>query len=374
MTAVRSLAEGAPRCVFGAGACQETRLNLALEDIAASPDRTAVLVSDLWFRNDDVFGSSSSAIARPLREIIAQGRAVGVLGFKAPFQGAVYDMPGAPQTLRSDAVRYRPVFAVIIGPPAEVTHIRDVLERDAFFGADAVERRFTLFTRNPFAVGPGILTPELDGATGVASRGLFLPEAASQVEQLTINTGALARTLRESVRETGRPDPSAVTINARMDMTGRLWPGAASGIGEVRLEGEVLASPRRSDDYCTPELWDRSVSHAGAELGQARIVGDTLEATLFMAGDSWRMADTDRIYLMRYSVLAAPGAQSRAAAPDWMEQWSFSAADHARLVSDPPEFFPALNLSALGVLLNDAARDTAESEPLGSGALLIELN
>lgn len=369
--AVRSLASGAPRCVFGAGKCQETRLNLALEDIAAHPDRTAVLVSDLWFRNDEVFGSSTSALARPLREIVAQGRAVGVLGFTAPFQGMIYDMPGAPRTLSSQGVRYRPLFAVIIGEPAEVAHVRDMLERDAFFGADSVEREFTLFASNPFAAGPGVLMPELDRATGVASRSLFLPEAASQAEQITLNTGALNRAIRDSVRETGRPDPGAVTIAARMDMSGRLWPGAASGIGEVRLEGEVLASPRRREDYCSPDLWDRSTSHAGAELGEAQIVGQSLEATLYLAGDSWRAADGDRLYLVRYSVVAAPG---RPETPAWMERWSFSSSDHDRLVADPPEFFPALNLSGLGVLLNDAVRSEAEVQPLGSGALLIELN
>ena len=111
------------------GACgfQESRLDDVLAAIAAPESRgsLAVVVTDLWLDNSDLIGSGRLALQRPIRSILADGRATGVLGVPAPYSDQVYDVPvpSGPSTIPAGRVQQRPVFALVVGSPGQVVEL-----------------------------------------------------------------------------------------------------------------------------------------------------------------------------------------------------------------------------------------------------------
>ena len=104
---------------------QESRLDAVLAKLATPESRELfnVVITDLWLDNSELVGSSRLALQGPIRSILADGRAIGVLGVAAPYSSQVYDIPNASgtATIPAGRVEQRPVFALLIGPLARLS-------------------------------------------------------------------------------------------------------------------------------------------------------------------------------------------------------------------------------------------------------------
>ena len=355
--AVRRAAEGqvspCQTCGFG-----ESRLDEVLGVVAAASEGAmSVVVTDLWLENSNLVGSGRLALQGPVRRILEDGRAIGLLGVAAPYTSQVYDVPGlagGASAIPAGSVRQRPVFMLMIGPPSEVVSLgREVLGEVFPHETGSPEGpHFTLFTptlairgvarhrlavRSPFARHDYVL--EVDGAD--------VPEFLIQREAgppSADNGGSLSWDIAAPISFGGEvPSPTTYDLDASM------WR---------------LMSPRSSvacDDAWVPlDLGDalQVVEEAGgAMLGFDASHRDVLAV---LPGD---------IAFVRYRIMA--GAFEHGAGGEaWLKDWSFESADGPGLAADPPHLFPVLNLRAFGRILETAMAEHVTGETVAQGMFL----
>ena len=342
---------------------QESRLDDVLAAIA-SPDASraiSVVVTDLWLDNSDLIGSARLALQRPIRSILAAGRAIGVFGVAAPYSGPVYDLPDSSgrSSIRAGRVEQRPVFALVIGPADQVVEIERRITGEVFMNTAAAERHFSLFSPALGAGGPveHRLQPR---ATGV-QRDWVLAVEGADIPGFLIDR----RTVDPLLGEDADPGPALVAPIADAG-----HPGAPKPAGyELAVDAWTLVPPEPSV-ACNDGAW--LPIDVGRAFEQVTDSEDRPAIALDAAHPDLLAIRPGEIALVRYQA-AVTSLQQGGPATSWLDDWSFDEGEARDLASDPPPFFPTFNLSEFGRILVIAMGELVAGEAVARGSVLLSV-
>ena len=353
-------ARGAVNPCRGCG-FRESRLDDVLAALAVPESRSTlnVVVTDLWLDNSELIGSARVALQGPIRSILADGRAIGVLGVAAPYSGQVYDLPpgAAGPTIPAGRVRQRPVFALLVGFPSQVSALARRIIGEVLPDGGRAERHFTLFT--PALAPDGPVEHRLAPRGPAVRRAYVLAIEDANVPGFLIDRRAIDP-LVEDGAEAG-PDLAAPISGTSGDV-----PSPAAY--DISVETWTLVPPEPSA-ACDAEAW------ASLDVGRA------LQVTTGPGGPAVGLdvshpdllaIRSGEIAFVRYRV--AVGALERGGAGmAWLDEWNFDAEDAPALVADPPQLFPVLNLAELGRLLAIAMGEQVTGETVAQGSVLLSV-
>ena len=346
------------------GACgfQESRLDDVLAAIAAPESRgsLSVVVTDLWLDNSDLIGSARLALQRPIRNILADGRAIGVLGVPAPYSDQVYDVPDrdGTSTIPAGRVQQRPVFALVIGPPGQVVDLERRIAGEVFMNAEQVQRHFSLFASTLTLSGPveHRLAPQGSGVR----RAYVLAIEGANVPGFLIDRRAV-----DPLIDDGTEAGPALAAPIAAD-----WHAGAPSPAAYDLAAETWTLvPPEPSVACEDGAWQP------LDLGRALQQVDDSNGPgigLDVSHPDLLAVRPGEIAFVRYRV-AAGSLQQAGPGTAWLDDWSFDAEDAQRLLSDPPPLFPALNLAEFGRILEIAMGEQVAGETVAHGSVLLSV-
>jgi len=362
----------------GCAACGslESRLDMLLARIAEeSPSTTSVVVTDLWFKNSEVLDNGAISLGDPIRKIIRNGRAIGVLGFAAPYIGPVFDMPdGHPY---AGAVRTRPLFVLIVGQPQSVARFYVSIRDKIFFGGEDVEYHYSLFSARIPDASDYHVRFRVDKKNAVVTEAPVLAGLGitREIPQFDLDLEQVER-VRDSQLHGDAPVIGAGGVfdpGAQLP-AGILWRGPAS----VETKMWVLTDTRAANKCGT--TWnilsgndDRVLRLTGKSSGPRRLEIDA-------ASSDFDAIARDDIVLLRYEIKLQE-IDIAAGDTGWLKSWSFSSNEAAEVRSSEPALFPTLNLSEFRALLERAAaheladtcRNSGKCPVLASGAIAFRI-
>jgi hypothetical protein len=325
-----------------AGPCdnQESRLDVVLGRVAESPPASlAVVVTDLWLSTSEMSASGPMAVGAPVAQMLGQGRAVGVLGVRAPYRGPVYDLPGGGTYAGATA---RPLYVLLIGPVERVTAVRDGLAKAGVRGFETADARWSLFTTTPASGAAATATPfQLTGGA-LTARPVLPPSAGIAVQQLTLSAGA-------ALQERVRPGPAGLSAASFDPATetamrdGAVWQGPTRGATKVwRLKG---------DNPCAADAWTPLADYPdGWSEGAFTLAASEASARLPKGGT----------YLLS-GTLTRAGLTTPNPANAWMREWSFNPSTEPAVLAGKPTFFPTLHLAETARILESSLDQAARA-------------
>jgi hypothetical protein len=330
---------------------QESAIDAALERIAGdSADRLNILISDLWLDNRSHRESVEVALGTPLRRILESGRAIGVIGIRAPFKGPIYTATAGVATYQGASER--PLFLIAAGPDAAVQRLYRALA-DAQSPALSKDRlRFSLFST---ALPDPAAQPQLavQGA-GIAKWPTRLASGAATLPAYRIDRPR-AQSLRGSL---GAELDPAEGLPA-----GLVWSGEPFRSTQVwQLTGQEDLS------RCSAGMWTRVVPlrdpWAEAQDGRARF-SITPQAVARLNPGTYYVA----------AELGATGLKANGGETGWMREWSVSEEGLPAFVASRPAQFKALKLDRLGTILESqlAARLQGQRRTTRRFALILKV-
>jgi hypothetical protein len=326
----------------------ETRLDLAMSAIEREPDRLAIVVTDMWFADPSSVTTGLVPLARPLENILAGGRTIGVYGVRAPYRGTIFDLPGG-QTARFDGDR--PLVVLAIGPAERVAQFGEELARSSSsYLAESMQRgtmKQAMFTIDPALPAQREAAP-LSGGTDPRIRRAPVLDALERVrvQQFSIARDAALRPPRDPAAPPAWEGPADETF-----IPNAVWRGPLATRTRVW---------ERRGDTCTaadwpgqPAAYDKGWSEAAA--GKRRFALDPGEFV-----GSFRRPG---VYLLTAEV-ARTALEQPNPATAWMRQWSFSAGQGASAATaGEPGFFRTLHLSEFARLLENSLTEAAQRNP-----------
>lgn len=316
----------------------ESRIDTVLQAVkAGGPARLNVIVTDLWLDNKSTAAAPQVALGLPLRTMIAEGRAIAVIGVRAPFAGTIYDVPGVGKVT---SAKERAWFAVLVGPEADVLHTIASLRSAGSDAFSAQRMNFSVFTSGQRVAR--LAPPKLVGG-GLRTYKAIPAIAATGIPAYSFDPGLAAAQNGRLVQRyvTGEKQPQ-----------GLVWSGPqATGTSVWRLQGG------RGSKACKPEAtWASFPSLAGAwkqdSADSAIFSFNRGPAAKLPAGETYLVAGW----------IGARELQKPNPAAGWMREWSLTEAGAASFARARPRFFKALNLGEVARLMENAV---SASNPKG---------
>lgn len=343
---------------------RESRLDDVLSELAAPDSRASlnVVITDLWLDNSELIGSARLALQGPIRATLADGRAIGILGVAAPYAGQVYDVPNPAggSTIPAGRVRQRPVFALLVGLPAQVAALQQRIAREVFLngGGDAgEEQHFSLFT--PTLVPEGPVEHRLAPRGPAVRRAYVLAIEGANVPGFLIDRRAVDPLAEDGV------EPGADLLAPIVHADARVPSPATYGLG---VETWTLVPPEPSA-ACDADGW------VALDVGEAlAIVTDAgvPAVGLDVSHPDLLAVRPGEIAFVRYRVTAGM-LEGDGPGTAWLDEWSFEADDAPALAADPPPLFPALNLAEFGRILEIAMGEQVAGEIVARGGILLSV-
>lgn len=313
---------------------QETRLDLVLQRVASSPaDALSVIVTDLWLSAADLSANGSVTVGAPAAALLGEGRAIGLLGVRAPYDGRIYDLPsGASVPYKGE----RPLFVLVAGPTERVVAFREHLATAGLRGFGASDARFSLFTADPLKPGAA---GELSFAGAAWDTRPVLPgNAAIDLPQATLASTA-------AIREGEGGSTIRFAANAGASVReGAVWQGATTGaVTAYSLRGHPCGATAWTESNRLEGGW----SEAGWSLSGAEAAAQLPRGTYLLVGEQ------------RRNGLTTPNPANA-----WLREWSFNASTEPQVIARKPELFPTLNLAETAQILEAAADEAARRAPV----------
>jgi hypothetical protein len=327
---------------------RDTRLDLVMSAIEREPDKLALVVTDMWFADPASPTTGLVPLARPLENILASGRTIGVYGVPAPYRGSIFDLPGG-QTVQFEGDR--PLIILAIGPAQRVAQFGEELARSSSsYLAETVQRgtmKQAMFTINPARPTRRESAPLSGGTDPRIRRGPVLDALAGvRVQQFSITRDAALRAPRTPVAPPAWEGPSDENF-----IPHAVWRGPLATRTRVW---------ERRGDTCTANDWPREPASydkgwAEADGGRRRFA---LEPSDFVG--SFRRPG---VYLMTAEIARTALDQPNPATA-WLRQWSFSASQGtSAATAGDPRFFRTLHLSEFARLLENSLTEAAQRNP-----------
>jgi len=300
-------------------------------------DTLHVVITDLFLAQEDLIGSSAAALRRPLSSALRSGKMLGILALGAGFKGKIYDLPSGGTY---GGAKGRPLFVLMIGDPDKVRSLVGAIRTDVLSTFPSIDHEFVQFS-DQIVERRLSVAHEYDVKTGVGHR--RQPDLVANVDrfpEIAFEGKPSPMTIEFDLKDVVRPDGLGVK---GLSLNQTVWLGLDRGLDRGQCENDwaLLESP--------PEL---------ATLAQA---GMRVALKLFDDPTAMRALPKNRTYLSLFTVTA--DALDRSALT-WVDDWSFSAVDEAKLVAKSPKFFPALNLSQLVDVFEAIAAQTFKPGPI----------
>lgn len=348
---------------------RETRLDDVLERLANAPDApTSVIITDLWLDNSEIIGRGAMSLGGPIREILESGRAIGVLGVRAPYTRRVFDVPGAAgtTTLPAGAVASRPFFVLLVGEPGPVLWVRERIERDAFAQIGATQHHFTMFSPQARIGAPERidLEPPEDPRIGAVDFVAYVE--GDTIPSFRLNRRAAGNFRTDAMIEGVSESDIFAGPSAGLDSLGSQYGPALS---QYALEAQFWTlSPPDPARACEPGAWVPIALEDTLRLVRR---GADPAVVLDASHPDFNSLNRSDIVFGRYAVTA--GALEEGGAPtDWMRAWSFTADQGPQLAASPPHHFPTLNVHEFAQLLETATAEHVRGDTLGYGSVLLK--
>jgi hypothetical protein len=128
---------------------KQTRLDKVFSAITADKSGTFIVITDLFISSKDLIGTRKSKLTNPLKELLKQGKSIGILGIMNSFNGVIYDIPtneGGDITYAN--AKKRPFYVLIIGDAKNINFVKRRLEQDSLMGISKEIYKFSLITSN----------------------------------------------------------------------------------------------------------------------------------------------------------------------------------------------------------------------------------
>ena len=364
VSAARGAAGPCSACGF-----QESRLDDVLSRIAAAESRgsLSVVVTDLWIDNSDLIGSGRAELQRSVRGILTDGRAIAVIGVAAPYTSPVYDIPGpgGPAAIPAGRVSERPMFAVLAGPPRQVTDLVGRAADEVFTSFGGEQLHQSVFS--PTLVIEGPVEHRLSAQDQVVRRAIVLSVEGADVPSFVIDQqGAATRGLLATASESEDGPAPALAAQIAVDH------GSGPAVGSYELDAQAWALGAVGPaGACEDGAW------ISVEVGQALELGlaegpNAREVRLDVSHPTLLAIRPGEIVLVRYT-LSAGSLDRDGPSTAWLDDWSFDAAGGGALRADPPPFFPALNLAQFGQTLTSMVGALVVGETVVHGSILLSI-
>jgi hypothetical protein len=336
-------------CQTGARECdsQESHLDAVLSEIARSKSGLSLVITDLWFSNSDVQTTALSALAEPLTDILANGRAVAVYGLSAPFNGRIYDLPYATAPVQFQGKH--PLFLVAIGTDQELASFHEELSRspspylEQGLSSGALKR--TLFTLSPAVPGQVPADPLTVGTDArISAEPVLEGHANLRVQEFHVNSD-------EAVRREGNAAPP-------------FWvgPKAAAFVPDSVWQGEYEPKVRiweRRDTTCTAGDWieGRPIEglwgKGGGQTWRFSLDPEKLATELGREGTYLVQAEIGRTKVLTPSP-----------ASNWLRQWGFTPEQQSPAREEGgAAFYPTLHLGEVARLMENALAEASRRRP-----------
>jgi hypothetical protein len=317
---------------------QESRLDSVLNAVAADDTGAlSLIVTDLWLDNKSFAGSPQVALGQPLRAILQEGRAIGVIGIAAPFKGAVYNVPSVGTYYGATEL---PLYVIAIGREVDVLAFHEELNQSGGPSFREGRMNFSLFSAasksnivegNLKPVGAGVSRVPSISATPIRGVPYYQLEESLAEKQ----GGQLGRAF-----DTAQLDPYRVMSGTSSDRT-NVW--------------RVV-----NDDAfqrCETEAWQALSPIQG--LWKARDGGAGVTFS-FGAEITKRLRPGNLYYLEThygFSDLATPNPTNK-----WLREWSLDEMSAQNLVKEGGAF-KTLNLNDLATILEqELGRQNAQGQ------------
>ena len=337
----------------------ESQIGVALSEAEESEPRTVSMVmTDLFLTAQDL---GSAPMSGPLSQILRSGRAIGIIGIKAPFVGTVYDIPTGngitrydlgPRTPRDTAATSRPIFIILIGAPDLVSQLSAQLTDILSQSMRPEGYHAILFAFGPIGRGGGNTGP-----TGPIR--LAVPHDAPgmiEVRRSYFPPGVPAYLIRSNQRPVDLPIDEQAD-NALMppgfaagglDVDERIWFGFKEGacVSKWRILGDDGHPP-------LAKLATNAAEQPVLELfpGGAPPRGASPAASLH-PGLKYFVSVSVRAHMIE------PGKGTT-----WLNDWNLSQDSVDATLAARPRFFPALNLQVISRMLEKILEQGFASDP-----------
>lgn len=316
----------------------ESRIDNVLEASArAHGDSLTLIVTDLWLDNQSFAGSPEVALGGPLQDTLRQGRAIGVIGLSAPFNGAVYGVPGVGTHKLAGE---RPLFLIALGNPSDVLRLKEALftSQSPIFAKE--RSHFTLYTTQWNVPVVGHRSVSAQGG-GVQRDNVLGPDALPRVPQFKIEGSVAA----------GQQGRVAVAVNQDAAFPeGLVWKGPVRATTRVwqlssDAELEICAAGTWREMGGLPSTWQKPLKPTEPPRF---LLGAEAAGTLPPGNAYYILGEVGT------SSLSVPNPDSA-----WLREWSLAADDAATFTAGAPTNFKALNLASLAALMDqEVARQT----------------
>lgn len=318
----------------------ESRIDNVLEASARAQGGSLTLIAtDLWLDNQSFAGSPEVALGGPLQDILRQGRAIGIIGLSAPFNGAVYGVPGVGTHRLAGE---RPLFLIVLGSPSDVLRLKEALftSQSPIFSKERAH--FALYSTQwhvPDVAHAGV------GAQGggVQRDNVLGPDVLPRVPQFKIERSLAAD---QQGRVVASVNQDAVLPD------GLVWKGP------VRATARVWQLSSGADlGTCAAGIWREM---GGLPSAWQKPLRATDPPRFALGADAASDLPPDNAYYvlgeLGTSSLSVPNPQSA-----WLREWSLAPDDAASFAAGAPTNFKALNLASLAALMEqEVARQTSK--------------
>jgi hypothetical protein len=333
--------QAGPNCTF-----QQSRTQVALAAMADAPaNGLSIFISDLWFSADEVRFDPAIKMREVLAAIL-RDRDVLIYGFKAPYGGALADLPSKAHDLRPART---PFYMIVAGPPGQMRAFHDrfkdsqsnwIRERLAAQGGSAAadELNFTLFSRRaPVTEAPQLGFAENDPRRGIREALPWREQRDAIPRQWTMGGDAKSHLIWD---------------------VGSKLAGYAAWQGEY--EDRVTAWLVRDTGTCDREQEGRQVTDANS--APLRIELDPKQLREKLGRGTWLLSGE----IVRKKL----GGTDPATA--WMGRWSFpgtaAGETRARQQMGTSNFFPTMNFADFAQLLQQAVDDANNEKKASADA------
>ena len=225
--------------------------------------------------------------------------------------------------------------------------------------AAAVERHFSLFSPALSTIGPveHRLQPRADGV----QRAWVLAVEGADIPGFLIDR----RTVDPLLSEDADPGPALFAPIADAGHPGAPKPADY----ELALDAWTLVPPEPSV-ACDDGAW--LPIDVGRAFEQFTDTEDRPAIALDAAHPDLLAIRPGEIAFVRYHAAVA-SLQQGGSATAWLDDWSFDESEARDLAADPPPFFPTLNLSEFGRILEIAMGELVAGEAVARGSVLLSV-